>query len=82
MLFDVSYPENYDVVELREKIPLMLNTDYSSVFLRSLFPQASSKIFEGDWSGRARAIWKKSLSTSVTLLASPHSANTAPLWRW
>lgn len=56
MLFDVSYPENYDVVELREKIPLMLNTDYSSVFLRSLFPQASSKIFEGDWSGRARAI--------------------------
>ena len=31
---------------------------YSSVFLPSLFPQASSKVFEGDWPGRARAIWR------------------------
>lgn len=55
-LFDISYTESNDVIGLHEKIPLILNTDYLSVFLPLLFPQASSKVFEGDWPGRARAI--------------------------
>lgn len=55
-LFDVSYTESNDVIVLHEKIPLLLNTDYLSVFLLFLFPQASSKVFEGDRPGRARAI--------------------------